>query len=131
MTVDGDKLMMWLSDWWYSSFGEEETEEAKAIRRVMDKVEESLSQFETPEHKDRAKGEWKEKEHFATPRIEEWQSAYCSICGKYHTTPYAYYFINYDYCPNCGALMSESLKAAKIGEEIARGIRAVIEKRGA
>lgn len=44
--IDGDKLMMWLADWWYSSFGQEETEEAKAIRAVMDKVEESLEKFE-------------------------------------------------------------------------------------
>lgn len=44
--IDGDKLMMWLADWWYSSFGQEETEEAKAIRAVMDKVEESLEEFE-------------------------------------------------------------------------------------
>lgn len=35
----------------------------------------------------------------------EWQSAKCSVCGKYHTTPYMYYFSNYDYCPNCGAKM--------------------------
>ena len=44
--IDGDKLMMWLADWWYSSFGQEETEEAKAIRTVINKVEESLEEFE-------------------------------------------------------------------------------------
>ena len=38
--IDGDDLVMMLADWWYSSFGQEETEEAKAIREVMDKVEE-------------------------------------------------------------------------------------------
>ena len=37
--------------------------------------------------------------------IDEWQSALCSRCGKYHTTPYLYYFENYNYCPNCGAKM--------------------------
>lgn len=37
--------------------------------------------------------------------IEEWQSARCSACGKYHTTPYMYYFYDYKYCPNCGARM--------------------------
>ena len=37
--------------------------------------------------------------------IDEWQSALCSRCGKYHTTPYLYYFENYKYCPNCGAKM--------------------------
>lgn len=41
--------MMFLADWWYSSFGKEETEEAKAIRKVMDKVEESLDTFTVPQ----------------------------------------------------------------------------------
>lgn len=56
-------------------------------------------------------GEWEEKETFHNgdginePIIEEWQSAKCSICGKYHTTPYMYYFDNYNFCPNCGADM--------------------------
>ena len=40
--VDKDKLMMSIADWWYSSFGEEETDEAKAIRTVMDKIEQSI-----------------------------------------------------------------------------------------
>ena len=42
--VDADKLMMSLADWWYSSFGEEETDEAKAIRKVLDKIEQSLDE---------------------------------------------------------------------------------------
>lgn len=37
--------------------------------------------------------------------IEEWQSARCSVCGKYHTTPYMYHFDHFNYCPNCGARM--------------------------
>ena len=40
--VDADKLRMSLADWWYSSFGEEETDEAKAIRKVLDTVEKSI-----------------------------------------------------------------------------------------
>ena len=43
--VDADKLMMSLADWWYSSFGEEETDEAKAIRTVMDKIEQSIGEM--------------------------------------------------------------------------------------
>lgn len=56
-------------------------------------------------------GEWLEKEVFDNTdedfvwKIEEWQSARCSVCGKYHTTPYMYYFDNFNYCPNCGARM--------------------------
>ena len=37
--------------------------------------------------------------------IDEWQSAKCSRCGLYHTTPYLYYFKDYKYCPNCGCEM--------------------------
>jgi len=52
------------------------------------------------------KGKWIEKDVFETKgQIEEWQSAKCSVCGKYHTTPYMYYFDDYPYCPNCGADM--------------------------
>ena len=58
---------------------------------------------------DRPQGEWKEKSAFHNaddnPIIEEWQSARCSVCGKYHTTPYLYYFDNFNFCPNCGSQM--------------------------
>jgi hypothetical protein len=40
--IDGDKLMMMLADWWYSSFGEDDTDEAKAIRAVMNQVEDYI-----------------------------------------------------------------------------------------
>ena len=55
---------------------------------------------------DRPQGKWEEKETFSVvddnPIIERWQSARCSECGKYHTTPYMYYFNDYRFCPNCG-----------------------------
>lgn len=62
----------------------------------------------TESAQDRKKGNWTEKEviHNVKPIIiEEWQSARCSVCGKYHTTPYLYFFDNYNFCPNCGADM--------------------------
>jgi len=37
--------------------------------------------------------------------IQDWQSARCSVCKQYLTTPSMYYFTHYDYCPNCGAKM--------------------------
>jgi hypothetical protein len=37
--IDGNKLILALSDWWYSSFGLKETEESKAIHKVLDEVE--------------------------------------------------------------------------------------------
>ena len=53
------------------------------------------------------RGEWKEceivQEHGDEPIIDEWQSARCSVCGKYHTTPYMYFFDHFNYCPNCVA----------------------------
>lgn len=56
---------------------------------------------------DRPKGEWTEKEVMVDEEenITEWQSARCSVCGRYHTTPYMYYFDNFNFCPNCGADM--------------------------
>ena len=60
---------------------------------------------------DRPIGKWEEKEVIdkeeASKVIDEWQSASCSCCGKYNTTPYSYYFTHYNYCPNCGAEMRE------------------------
>ena len=54
-------------------------------------------------------GKWLEKEVVSpiddAPPIEEWQSARCSECGGYHTTPYMYYFDDFDFCPNCGNRM--------------------------
>lgn len=52
-------------------------------------------------------GEWVEKTVSDEKVIDEWQSARCSVCGKYHTTPYMYYFDNFTYCPNCGAKMDK------------------------
>ena len=60
---------------------------------------------ETPTIEARPKGEWVEREVLEDTVINEWQSARCSECGKYHTTPYMYYFNIYNYCPNCGADM--------------------------
>lgn len=52
-------------------------------------------------------GKWEDREVFdyASDIVEEWQSARCSHCNKYLTTPYMYYFENYKFCPNCGADM--------------------------
>lgn len=60
----------------------------------------------SPEQK---RGEWLEKriDNGETVGITEWQSARCSVCGRYHTTPYLYYFNDYNYCPNCGAKMKD------------------------
>ena len=65
---------------------------------------------------ERKRGKWTEKKVIEDRNaIEEWQSANCSVCGKYHTTPYMYYFDDFAYCPNCGARMGE--RREKRGED--------------
>ena len=58
---------------------------------------------------ERKTGQWVEKKVLEQTElgIEEWQSTRCSVCGRYHTTPYMYHFYNYAYCPCCGAKMEE------------------------
>lgn len=60
--------------------------------------------FAEPEQK----GEWLDRHAYdnADYAIDEWQTAQCSVCGKYHTTPYMYNFTVYKYCPNCGSKMT-------------------------
>ena len=54
-------------------------------------------------------GKWEQKEVFeAKGYVDELQSAFCPVCQRYHTTPYSYYFTQYNFCPNCGAMMEES-----------------------
>jgi len=58
---------------------------------------------------ERKHGEWKEmtvihKEE-AKDIIEEWQSCRCSVCGRYDTRPYMYYFDKPNFCSWCGADM--------------------------
>ena len=56
-------------------------------------------------------GKWTEKEVIykeeAKEIIEEWQSCRCSICGRYDTRPYMYYFDNPNFCSWCGAKMDK------------------------
>lgn len=61
-------------------------------------------------------GEWEDKEVIHKRCIEEWQSARCSACGKYHTTPYMYYFDDFKFCPNCGAKMGRE-RSEKYGNK--------------
>lgn len=56
---------------------------------------------------ERKTGKWEEREVLSEKVIDEWQSARCSVCGRYHTTPYMYYFDSFSFCPNCGAQMEE------------------------
>lgn len=58
--------------------------------------------------RENVRGEWLEKEVVddrKDAKIQQWQQARCSVCDKWHTTPYMYYFTNYNFCPNCGSDM--------------------------
>lgn len=50
-------------------------------------------------------GLWLEREVIRVQEGFEMQSQRCSECGRYHTTPYMYYFNDYNYCPWCGSKM--------------------------
>lgn len=109
-------------DWWIRSFNAipsadrlqkviaQVTFDEEKLREI---VKEAVERFkEEYEVADRPQGEWTEREVFrsddndtSNPIIDDWQSAKCSVCGKYHTTPYLYYFDNFNFCPHCGAKM--------------------------
>ena len=70
--------------------------------------ENAINDAPTADVVERKRGKWSDKEIIEDrkdSKIQEWQQARCSVCNKWHTTPYMYYFDNYNYCPNCGADM--------------------------
>ena len=71
-------------------------------------LEELLDEIPTVDAVPVVHGHWEEEQIVDDSTIIEiWQSAKCSKCGRYHTTPYAYYFDKFHYCPQCGAKMDE------------------------
>lgn len=69
--------------------------------------------FDTPngnhfEYKKVRNGKWIERKVSSTNADIEFQSARCSVCNRYHTTPYLYSFYLDNFCPNCGARMEQS-----------------------
>ena len=77
--------------------------------KLKEIVDEAVKRLEEELEPKRKTGKWEEKAVSDEKVIDEWQSARCSACGKYHTAPYMYYFNNYNYCPNCGARMTEDV----------------------
>lgn len=67
-----------------------------------------LPTIPTADVRENVKGEWLDMERIEESEanvITEWQQARCSVCGKWHTTPYMYFFTYDNFCPNCGAEM--------------------------
>ena len=88
-----------LIDGGYDLDFDEVPETKRELLRMID--EQSTTDVQEVKH-----GKWEERKVVENKKIiEEWQSAKCSVCGKYHTTPYLYYFDDFNYCPNCGAKM--------------------------
>lgn len=53
------------------------------------------------------RGRWIGKKVADDIKLPQMQEAKCSVCGRYLSTPYMYYWTKYNYCPNCGADMRE------------------------
>ena len=96
--IDADVLIDKYGDW-YTEEGAEEGY-IGTIKGIVD----SMPTIE-PERKT---GKWEERGVSTEKAIDEWQSARCSVCGLYHTTPYLYYFNHYNYCPSCGARIEKN-----------------------
>ena len=63
----------------------------------------------TADVRENVRGEWLNMERIEDDKSEyitEWQQAQCSVCHKWHTTPYMYFFTHYNFCSNCGAPMT-------------------------
>jgi len=72
----------------------------------VDDLKAELENAQTVDVRENVHGKWIERKVIEDGKaIDEWQSAKCSVCGKYHTTPYLYNFDDFNYCPNCGAKM--------------------------
>ncbi len=68
----------------------------------------NIKDIPTADVRENVRGEWLNMERIEDDKAEyitEWQQAQCSVCHKWHTTPYMYFFTHYDFCPNCGAEM--------------------------
>lgn len=90
--IDADALMLIFNDWWYSSFGQEETEQSLTIKEAMKAIEDAPTI-------DRLQGEWKHLEG------DEWV---CSNCGYVVWTEGSWEHPlerGKDFCEHCGARM--------------------------
>lgn len=67
-----------------------------------DTVREILERLPTIERKT---GKWEERKVSTEKVIDEWQSCKCSVCGRYDTRPYLYYFDEPRFCSWCGSDM--------------------------
>ena len=79
-------------------------EDYRSMEQTVHKLTQAIAEAE-PKH-----GRWKQVEVVhdrKDAKIQDWQQAQCSVCGRWHTTPFMYYLKLDNYCPNCGANMRE------------------------
>ena len=98
--IDADKLKQNVLDWedCYNGFSD-----AYEKARIIDEIDaQPTIDAEPTRH-----GKWKEYQRLEANIVGELQSAECSVCGRYHTTPYMHSYDYYEYCPWCGAKMDE------------------------
>ena len=80
------------------------------LKRLVEEEENAIENFPAVDAVPVVHGHWEEKEviiNGGNGVITEWQSCRCSVCGKYVTAPYMYYFHEFNYCNECGAKMDE------------------------
>ena len=68
-------------------------------------IEKAIDEAPTIDAEPTRHGKWKEYQRLEANIVGELQSAECSVCGRYHTTPYMHSYDYYEYCPWCGARM--------------------------
>lgn len=87
--IDGDELK--------TAFPSGEYARTECVRATIDHMADAVK-----------RGKWEEQtvdSYEENAVITDWQSAKCSVCERYLTTPYLYYFNSFNFCPNCGAKM--------------------------
>ena len=94
-----------------------DTDNMKSIKNIqsanfnsIESIREWIDSQPTADVRENVRGEWIDCEVVhdrKDAKITDWQQARCSICGKWHTTPYMYNWDHFEYCPNCGAQMIE------------------------
>ena len=71
---------------------------------IMDAIMLDIDEQPTIEAEPVKHAEWTDADvYYIWGGNAEMQTAKCSNCGKYHTTPYLYHFNVYAYCPWCGS----------------------------
>lgn len=110
-TIDADALLKKIEDdAEFYLVGDDEN--SKEVGGALLGVKEQIKTMPTIEPQ-RIRGKWIEREvtHIdeleAKDIITAWQSCKCSVCGRYDTRPYMYYFDEPKYCSWCGADMRE------------------------